>query len=384
MNADEYLSRHGKNGLRPERLASWVGQGGDLEALVRLIWERQPEVVDSQLDMRLLSGVSEERLWSMGRLALDWFIAHPRDELSAEILSHVSFQAPWIIHERLQDFGRALAEHRSMMLSPMLLEGVAEEKLLRFAELCGGNDMAFLLVCGSGVESAIRVAVRRHFPDMPPSDQEDSVAYALMASGATLGDPEGWLYPSDGFWLSTAKDAGGASVVCGGELDAKCPVCQRALRRLVTLAPVPAILGVTGLDQLTLAACVLCLALRRAKAWWLPHDSAGQPVPVSLERRSRREFVPVDVVIDSQAVNACLTPIPARFRTPLLPGDTRVGGPPVWIQDGEYPDCPRCGVVMTFLAHFAQDSPDGGGWMDMLYVHWCDNCRVSHYLLQNS
>jgi hypothetical protein len=58
----------------------------------------------------------------------------------------------------------------------------------------------------------------------------------------------------------------------------------------------------------------------------------------------------------------------------------RLGGHPCWIQGAEIPRCPQCDELMPFLLQF--DSFNGKAeWLwgsgGILYVHWCDSCRMS-------
>ena len=66
----------------------------------------------------------------------------------------------------------------------------------------------------------------------------------------------------------------------------------------------------------------------------------------------------------------------------------RIGGEPCWVQDAEYPRCPTCDSVMTFLFELDSDLPmaNGGEWLwgsgGITYGFWCDPCGVSGFLWQ--
>ena len=66
----------------------------------------------------------------------------------------------------------------------------------------------------------------------------------------------------------------------------------------------------------------------------------------------------------------------------------RIGGEPCWIQDAEYPTCPRCTTTMKFLFQLDSHLPtsDEGEWLwgsgGLCYGFWCNPCRVSAYLWQ--
>ncbi|GAA2282413.1 hypothetical protein GCM10010430_80330 [Kitasatospora cystarginea] len=63
-------------------------------------------------------------------------------------------------------------------------------------------------------------------------------------------------------------------------------------------------------------------------------------------------------------------------------GGSTLGGRPEWIQDPEYPHCPRCGRTMRFLS--MNDGADVWGGEGCLYVFADPECRTGAVLYQQS
>lgn len=124
-----------------------------------------------------------------------------------------------------------------------------------------------------------------------------------------------------------------------------------------------------------------------AKGWHCLHNADGDPEPQGGQRRPSGDAIPLFCDGVPPATTPRLVPIQASWQTqPVdhLQAQSRVGGPPIWIQHGEYPNCPRCERTMILLAQLSEDAPGYEGWGDTLYIHWCDDCKLSHYLKQSS
>jgi hypothetical protein len=216
----------------------------------------------------------------------------------------------------------------------------------------------------------------------------------VPAASYHLRFPDGYAASADDSPFSRGErhptwrlDADGAAPMrFGGEGGGTCALCGEPLAHLLTLAPPPEGLGVTGMPALVLETCLQCV-------WTSPsleyvHDAGGRPSP----HRHQAESADPEPTPALRPAEVRLVPTPARWwwqDWALANGRqnlNRLGGHPAWVQSAEYPDCPDCGRAMGFLLQLEAGLPgaDGGTAFDegVLYGFWCDACRVSAYVVQ--
>jgi hypothetical protein len=193
----------------------------------------------------------------------------------------------------------------------------------------------------------------------------------------------------------------GPSLRFGGcYCGAKCSVCGESLHHLLTLAPMPEAIGVTGMSRLALSTCLSCLGWEATPLYY-EHGADGTPRPLEVQF-IEEPHVPEFPSPPLQETTVRLAVTPARWRWQdwgLSSGREnlhRVGGHPCWIQDAEYPTCPRCMQTMSFLLQLDSQLPlqSGQGGLDeeelvvewgsggIVYGFWCDSCKVSGFLWQ--
>jgi hypothetical protein len=171
----------------------------------------------------------------------------------------------------------------------------------------------------------------------------------------------------------------------GGSGDGVCPVCGDSDHHLITLDPIPQSAAVTGLDRLHLATCLSCLGWS-VPALWYRHAPDGRPTAVEVSEPRKPEF-PHEALHET-AVQLCNLGRRWRWQDWALSNSRenlhRIGGHPTWIQNADYPECPKCGQTARFLLQL--DSELDGGWLwgsgGVLYVFWCDRCKMSGQLWQ--
>ncbi|MCC6418429.1 MAG: TIGR02996 domain-containing protein [Gemmataceae bacterium] len=226
--------------------------------------------------------------------------------------------------------------------------------------------------------------------------EEDGELRSLdPVAGWHLGFPAGYFHPVEPAWLQRdhptwrAPAASDRLFPFGGEGDGVCEFCGGTLHHLLTLDPVPAGLGVTGLRRLSLQTCLSCLGREQAQLDYR-HDSGGSPR--SACARGPRA-TPEDPVGPLAATAVCLNEIPRRWRLQRWGAHhqnlNRVGGPPAWVQAAAYAKCPDCRRTMSFLVQFDSGLPRaeaGAEWSwaggGMAYAFWCAPCRVSAWRSQ--
>lgn len=171
----------------------------------------------------------------------------------------------------------------------------------------------------------------------------------------------------------------------GGTGVGVCPVCGEPDHHLVTIDPLPLSKSVTGVHRLQLATCLSCLGWS-VPALWYRHEADGRPTAVQVGDPRKPEF-PHEPLHET-TVQLCNLGRRWRWQDWALSNGRenlhRIGGHPTWVQDAEYPACPQCGQTTRFLLQL--DSDLDGGWLwgsgGVLYVFWCDRCRMSGQLWQ--
>jgi hypothetical protein len=177
----------------------------------------------------------------------------------------------------------------------------------------------------------------------------------------------------------------------GGEGECVCGICARRTQRLIVLDPVPPGLEVTAVPRLTLEMCARCVEVNEVMEY--VHDAEGRPSP---HRRQTPGDEPEFESFPLRTAEVRLAPTPARWfwqdwgtsngRQNL----SRLGGHPSWVQNADYPPCPECGRLMTFLIQLDAVLPAGRDESEeifgeeVFYGFWCDRCRVSAFKWQNT
>jgi hypothetical protein len=195
-----------------------------------------------------------------------------------------------------------------------------------------------------------------------------------------------WLERIHPTWnLEPASQSPGMAF--GGHAEGGCSVCGGRLHRLIALSPVPEGLGITGLDRVELATCLSCLGWERAPLYYR-HAAGGSHEGIGYDGPKLEPQFPVGPLREAE-VRLVETPRRWRWQDWALSNGrenlNRVGGEPCWVQSSEYPACPICEGLMTFLMQLDSDLPteDGGEWLwgsgGIGYGFWCDRCKVSAF-----
>jgi hypothetical protein len=176
----------------------------------------------------------------------------------------------------------------------------------------------------------------------------------------------------------------------GGASDAKCAVCSGSLSHLITLPRVKG-LPFTGLSQLTISTCMKCVGWLGEPIFFM-HGAKGNPQSLPFDG----EFVEDDgdeSVIKPATVYLSKT-IPKFFKQSWGNSNDqnlhRIGGKPSWVQGRYNFKCPDCKKTMLFLMQLDSDLPtvDGQRWLwgsgGVLYIFWCDNCKIDGQMWQCS
>lgn len=196
-----------------------------------------------------------------------------------------------------------------------------------------------------------------------------------------------WLAKVHPTWCISISEI---PAVFGGMSPRTCSVCGHSLHRLVAFNAVPPELGITGLPQLEIATCLSCLGWERQPLFYA-HQLDGSVVNIGYEGAKVTPQFPVGPLRQCE-INIVRTP--ARWLRQSWGSSNgrenlnRIGGEPTWIQDAEFPHCPTCSKVMTFLLQLDSDltTADGGEWLwgsgGIAYACWCNDCKVSGLLWQ--
>lgn len=174
----------------------------------------------------------------------------------------------------------------------------------------------------------------------------------------------------------------------GGLSKEKCAFCEHQLSHLITL---PAIKGgpYTNLKELTLSTCMKCVGWI-GEPIFFRHNDSGIPLPIVHKGGLDSFNGSVDVIRPAKIFLSKTSP--KWFRQKWENSDhqnlNRIGGFPSWIQGKYNFTCPDCSSSMTFLLQLDSDLPtvDGKRWLwgsgGVLYIFWCDQCKIDGQIWQ--
>lgn len=264
---------------------------------------------------------------------------------------------------------RAMLETRD----PYVLDTAVD--LARSLQLPHGQKLDdYLTLIGFELQ---RGALRRLYPDG---------LFHIAFSGTDSGSAEWWMRAHPTWNLPTR---GHQKARLGGRGAGDCTSCGGRLHHLLTLDPVPTGLGVTGLDTLSLVACLSCLGWEQERMFFA-HDAHGTASGLGDAKRITPQFPAKGL----EPARVHLVPTPSRWHwqdwalSNSRENLHRLGGSPCWIQGAQFPVCPRCSRRMGFLLQLDSNLPTQGGdeWLwgsgGIAYGFWCDRCRVSGFLWQ--
>lgn len=164
------------------------------------------------------------------------------------------------------------------------------------------------------------------------------------------------------------------TIPCRSGIAERCPACGGSLAWLFDFSNLPDryFLG----DRVTAPRRIL----------FCPYDACFYPVFSRYRDDGSSEWHPAtksDETSSSGGRISCVRELVASPRPPFAAADafgigdaTALGGVPMWIQDAEYPRCPDCRNLMSFLAQFDNSSmpePEEG----IYYAFFCGPCRIA-------
>lgn len=193
----------------------------------------------------------------------------------------------------------------------------------------------------------------------------------------------GWFHPT---WPPLAP--GMLAHRFGGLSTGNCNLCGGTLHHLLTTEPIPQHIGISHMERLELVACLSCVGWG-AQTLFYQHDVDGVPRDIT---PGSHAVVPTFSAGPLQEIGVGLAELGSRWPPSGAVGENphRLGGAPAWIQAPEYPRCPACYRQSQFLLQLdgglrtqAGESWEWGG-SGRAFVFWCDHCRISSILWQDS
>lgn len=410
------MSTHARALLDEFQRGGWRGQVLPLfHELLDHHRDELPALVDGGLERGLkdahflgeaVSYVPEDAVAPLVRRALEVYAHDGGSDAAEDVISHVNLQFPHLLHPHLAEIS-ALGVNATAYYHgyPWRGSGERAHPALMAVVARGGERGRHALDCM--LETRTPAAFQAALAHADPAWGTPEAQVRAMGFWRDGGD-DGWraLYPAASYHLrfpdgyaTSADDSpfsrgerhptwrldadGAAPARFGGEGGGACAVCGEPLAHLLTLAPPPDGLGVSGMPTLLLETCLICVWTSAPLEY--VHDAAGRPAPHRYQME-REEPEPTPVLMPAEVR---LVPTPARWwwqEWAIANGNqnlNRLGGHPAWVQGGEYPDCPECGRAMGFLLQLEAGLPaaEGGTAFDegVLYGFWCDACRVSAF-----
>ncbi len=184
----------------------------------------------------------------------------------------------------------------------------------------------------------------------------------------------------------TWHSAGSITADIGGELSSQCSLCGHNLHRLIHIPVLPQELSIS-LSEISLATCLSCLGWEENSGiLYYSHDQNGQPI---CRKQGTRIISPE---FKAEPLMVTTTKLQATSKRWIYQdwaysngreNLNRIGGPPTWIQNAEYPKCCDCSDTMSFIAQLDSymTTKNGNEWLwgsgGICYIFWCDNCALS-------
>ncbi len=176
----------------------------------------------------------------------------------------------------------------------------------------------------------------------------------------------------------------------GGTDDKKCIVCNETLSHLITL-PVLKGMPYTNLKKLKLSTCMGCVGWLDEPLFF-KHDHLGQPYPSDYNYSAENENKSYSQVVIKPTHVFLSNTTKKWYSQKWVNSDhqnlNRIGGNVTWIQGKFSAKCPECDQPMIFLMQIDSHLPtnEGNRWMwgtgGMLYIFWCDKCKIDAQTLQ--
>jgi len=215
---------------------------------------------------------------------------------------------------------------------------------------------------------------RNYFYEVGLDITEDGYRRVVHEETAHLLLPHGYLAKSSDHptWSLDTPVVGQGRF--GRSSEAPCAVCGGTLHRLVAFDKKPSEMDLP--DEIV--TCQSCLGWSEEVLFFAHESGVVRPAPVPVTTQEPQ--FPTEPIPETTLV---FRETPDRW---LLQswhdGDNlnRLGGEPTW----DYPQCPQCGVTMTFIFQLDSldivDAPRGAcfwGSGSLLYAFWCSQCSWS-------
>lgn len=372
----------------------------EIAPMVELFLERPPRncvFLDAAL-----SFLPEAEWTELARHAVNVLEADPTNEVASSVVTYAALQATKTLHPHLERLF-FVREYFRTYYAPYAWRGAGESAIGFLERMLGsrhGDEPERAYRCllelrtSRAVESAVaasprlgkdRMRERSFLQDVGLEQVGQELRFLYRPEPFHLVFAPGYLHALPDHTLADLHPTWDASdgletIRFGGPGARECTVCGKPLHHLLRVSAAHLSGLLTGLPALTLDTCRSCLGWSVPHLWFR-HDDSGACAPVPGEVRRTPEF-PAEPFATTEVT---VVPTGERWRwqdwalSNSRENLHRIGGHPTWIQSAEFPACPDCDRTMRFLLQL--DSELDGGWLwgsgGILYVFWCDDCRVS-------
>jgi len=205
---------------------------------------------------------------------------------------------------------------------------------------------------------------------VPPEDYLHSAGWAIDVRGQRRD-----LISLSCHRLRADDSAPGLAVPCRTEIGKACPACKGPLTWLFDFAQLPGhfFSASRAAAPRRILCCLHCAAFCPQTFTRYHPDGTSEWHPATKFEETRH---PGNGPPSTRALVASPQPPFAAAEPFGIEDATALGGIPMWLQDANYPRCPDCQTVMTFLAQFDNSSmlpPEEG----IYYAFFCEDCRVA-------
>lgn len=213
----------------------------------------------------------------------------------------------------------------------------------------------------------------------------DPAGFHLAFPAGYVEEDRAWLKPIEHPTWTFVSVPGNVEVQFGGIGGGKCAHCGGRLHNLMSSSRFPRVEHVFEGGPLCLETCLSCLGWE-TDIIYCEHGNDGSAKMLNLADKTGEPQFPA-VPLAECTVSLIQTPKRWQNQDWALSNSRenlhRFGGEPCWIQNADYPNCPKCKETMPFLSQLDSDLPtsDGGEWLwgsgGICYMFWCSECRVS-------
>ena len=345
-----------------------------------------------------LSYVSEAEFADLIGTALSRLAAGSAKDVAENVIAYASLQFPHLLHKHLDQVFELAPNEGYYFENWPWHEAPDHEIAFLASKVSAGSPRAFKawscmleMRSQSSLETAARLSslvdlrypLENYFEHVGFKSPDSAlftspVMHVIFPTDYFESDKPNWNGPGEHPTWQTWSEV--TTTRFGGDTDTICGWCRQRAHHLMTL---PSTVSPLRKD-LSVVACLSCLGWEKDILFY--EHGANPPRSLDESPEPCTPQFPTGSLKET-SVSISLTPPRWRWQDWALSNSRenlhRIFGYPCWVQSAEYPPCPKCNVIMSFLMQYDSDLPmaDGGEWLwgsgGICYVFLCRACEVT-------